>query len=107
MSSEKFAQFFTEFYSFLQEISTVNMRRYTAIRVLVQTITNLSVQHNVLDAYVELILRDSALNVDAVLSLSQWNALGGWTVAVLSPGPWGLRSARPSGEVGKRAGLSS
>jgi hypothetical protein len=50
----------------------------------VQTITNLSVEDNVLDPYVELIIRDANLNVDAAVSLCQWNALGGWTAEMPS-----------------------
>ena len=61
----------------------------------IQTITNLSVEDNVLDAYVELIIRDAALNVDAVISLSQWNALGGWTAEMPSYFQ-GSRVANPS-----------
>lgn len=59
-----------------------------------QVVTNLSVDDNILDPFVSTILNNSTLNIDAVVNLSQWNALGGWTCEI--PCYYGSSSAGAS-----------
>jgi len=61
---------------------------------LVQVATNLTVVDNILDSYVKQAMVDMG-NLDAMLNLCQWNALGGWTCEIPTNAPTG----KPSGEV--------
>lgn len=61
-----------------------------AYEYYVQIATNLTVDDNILDTYVNKILDHTKnnLGINAVVNLAQWNALGGWTCEI--PSYYGL-----------------
>ena len=62
-----------------------------------QVATNLTVADNILDTFVARVMGPAPyMNLDAMVNLCQWNALGGWTCEIPTTDP--QNTGRPSGQ---------